>query len=638
MAHTLKKKHMIFDTEIIGKEDPVFLTCVRCAETREQWSFWQHVTDDIHRFLDLFEDPQYTWVGFNSWKFDLPLIAAWINGYDPVYIKMMANRIINENLMPWQAYEMTGMGGLEVDHIDLMETAPGVMVSLKTYAGRMHYPTMVDLPFHHDRDLTDEECSVLEQYCLNDLGVTEALWRRLKDDLALRVDLGKRYDLDLRSKSGAQVAEAVLKKEVGLGRSTGYKPPFVDYKAPPIIQTDNPELQSIIYWIMSIRFRIDNLGSPVMPEFLEEPITLNGGIYKMGIGGLHSQHDQKCHFVSDDKWQIMDVDVASYYPSIMLKCGLVPDIAGKGERFIQVYEDLFHERIEAKHAGKKSVADALKLILNSTFGKFGNQYCSFYAPELMLAVTITGQLNLLCLIDKLTSIKGVEVISANTDGITLRYRRTAEKRVKRVIDANTRLTGFEYEYTPYRSISMKDVNNYIAVMENGSVKSKGLYADEGLQKNPTMPVCALAVEEYLSKGVLPEVTVRKQRRIQPFLAIRNVKGGGVQHTGYETVDDWEELERGLWRSESTGKLVKRVSSPKPFLRGVGGEPFGRVARWYMTTEHLPPITYVSNGNQVPKTEGAKLCMTLPAKLPADLNRQWYIDEAYRILADLGVAI
>ena len=78
MAHTLKKKHMIFDTEIIGKEDPVFLTCVRCAETCEQWSFWQHVTDDIHRFLDLFEDPQYTWVGFNSWKFDLPLIAAWL--------------------------------------------------------------------------------------------------------------------------------------------------------------------------------------------------------------------------------------------------------------------------------------------------------------------------------------------------------------------------------------------------------------------------------------------------------------------------------------------------------------------------------------------------------------------------------
>ncbi len=58
----------------------------------------------------------------------------------------------------------------------------------------------------------------------------------------------------------------------------------------------------------------------------------------------------------------------------------------------------------------------------------------------------------------------------------------------------------------------------------------------------------------------------------------------------------------------------------------------------MTTENLPPITYVSNGNQVPKTEGAKLCMRLPAKLPADLNRQWYIDEAYRILADLGVAI
>ena len=31
----------------------------------------------------------------------------------------------------------------------------------------------------------------------------------------------------------------------------------------------------------------------------------------------------------------------------------------------------------------------------------------------------------------------------------------------------------------------------------------------------------------------------------------------------------------------------------------------------MTTERLPPITYVEIGNKVPKTEGAKLCMTLP---------------------------
>jgi hypothetical protein len=255
----------------------------------------------------------------------------------------------------------------------------------------------------------------------------------------------------------------------------------------------------------------------------------------------------------------------------------------------------------------------------------------------MLGITITGQFYLLSVIEALVEI-GVKIISANTDGVTFGGTPALVAEAKRFIDIYGWCSNFEFEYVSYRSISMKDVNNYIAVNENGSVKSKGLYADEGLQKNPTMPVCALAVEEYLSKGVLPEVTVRKQRRIQPFLAIRNVKGGGVQHTGYETVDDWEELERGLWRSESTGKLVKRVSSPKPFLRGVGGEPFGRVARWYMTTENLPPITYVSNGNQVPKTEGAKLCMTLPAKLPADLNRQWYIDEAYRILADLGVAI
>lgn len=113
----------------------------------------------------------------------------------------------------------------------------------------------------------------------------------------------------------------------------------------------------------------------------------------------------------------------------------------------------------------------------------------------------------------------------------------------------------------------------------------------------------------------------------------------MQHTHTKLVDDWIELERGKWmRGDESGKTVKRVSRPAPVEVGYGGVPFGRVARWYMTTEQLPAITQVNNGNQVPKTEGAKLCMTLPDQLPDDLDKDWYIRETYSMLNDMGVKV
>jgi hypothetical protein len=65
----------------------------------------------------------------------------------------------------------------------------------------------------------------------------------------------------------------------------------------------------------------------------------------------------------------------------------------------------------------------------------------------------------------------------------------------------------------------------------------------------------------------------------------------------------------------------------------------------MTTQNMPAITAMNNevtglnnGSQVAKTEGARACMTLLEALPKDLNYQWYIDETYNILKDLGVEI
>jgi hypothetical protein len=313
--------------------------------------------------------------------------------------------------------------------------------------------------------------------------------------------------------------------------------------------------------------------------------------------------------------------------------------------FLDEYEKIYEARMTAKNAGNIKVANSLKITLNGTFGKLGNLYCSFYSPELMLAVTLTGQLNLLCLISELEKIKNVYVKSANTDGVLVSYPASATKRVQAVFTANAKRTGFIYEQTDYSKYAAKDVNNYIALTTKGKLKIKGLYGEGCVKsagnpsgKNPTMNVCGKMAVDYLVDGIKPEVAIKKYKRMEDFVAIRNVKGGGVQHSHMVPLDDWEQVEDRLWISASTGKKEKRKSRPNPLSVGVGGTPFGRVARWYMTTENLPSITYVGSGNQVPKTEGSKVCMTLPSKPPADLDKQWYINETYQILKDLGVTI
>lgn len=643
------KLTMVFDCEIIGKNNPVFLVGTKCVETGKREAFWFHKRGHMKKLLKLINSGEYTWVGFNSENFDRPLIAMLQHPeYDERGIKHVAAVIIEERKKSWETYREFGIEFLEYDHIDLFDVAPGVMISLKTYAGRIGHKSMVDMPFHHDDDLTLKQQAQLEAYCLNDLDVTEALFKLLKTELDLRIEMSEEYGIDLRSKSDAQIAEAVMKVKVGLKSGDKLVPPYVSYTAPDFIKTKDPQILELINALEAHDFKIlHSTGSPVAPDFLAKPVKVGKRTYQCGIGGLHSVEDNNMYLEASDNLMLSDFDVASYYPSIILKAGLVPKLGGgKGQKLLDEYRTIYNQRIEAKRSGNKRVANSLKTTVNGFFGKLGSIYCSFYSPDLMLAVTLTGQLNLLCLIAELDKIKGVDVRSANTDGIMVAYKPEAREKVLKVFERNAKSTGFEYEETPYVKYASKDVNNFIAMKPNGEAKTKGLYASCNpklnplyMMKNPTMEVCTLMAIDYLREGTRPEVSIKQYKDIKDFVAIRNVQGGGVQHTKMVMIDDWVEVAEREWRRPhwpSMKASVRRKSRPAPVEEGMGGQAFGRVARWYMTKETLPPLTYLSSGNKVPKTEGAKVCMTLPDKLPKDLDFQWYVDEAYRTLNDIGI--
>lgn len=473
-------------------------------------------------------------VGFNSRNYDIPMITLAVTGASCEKLKDASDFIIKENNTPWNFEKEYGIQIQQYNHIDLIEVAP-LQGSLKLYAGRLHCETMQDLPFPEYHILTAEDAKVVRPYCCNDLANTELLFNELAPELKLRTEMSEEYGVDLRSKSDAQVAEAVINSE--LKKVLGYyprKPKFDDslvlkYNLPDFVKFNSPHLNEMLQTIEEARFYLDGLGSPIMPPTLEKlNVQIGKSIYKMGMGGLHSKEKKIAHIATKDTI-IADNDVASFYPRIILNQGLYPPHLG--EAFLQVYNKIVETRIhakgeaaKAKKAGDrdsakrwKTIADSLKITINGSFGKLGNKYSTLYAPQLMLQVTITGQLVLLMLIEMIEN-AGIEVISGNTDGFISKYNKSRHEEVRAIIKQWERETNFETEETRYSGVYSRDVNSYIAIKEEGGdpearfldeqlgCKTKGTYCERGsalnsiLSKNPETLICSDAVVQYVKNG------------------------------------------------------------------------------------------------------------------------------------------
>ena len=542
-----------------------------------------------------------TTISFNGNSYDLPVIAEAVAGASCERLKNLSDDLIKSKLPAWRICRDWKIHIPAWDHIDLIEVAPG-KASLKIYGGRMNAPTMQDLPIAPGDLISPEQREQLKTYCLNDLDTTEMLYRRLEPQIRLREQIGKQYgEIDLRSKSDAQIAETIIKHELEALTGKTYKPRKVEighvcrYVDPKIVSFKTPELREIFARILKTGLPVGTNGSVQMPEWLQKTrIRIGTAEFQMGIGGLHSCEKQQSVAAGTGQ-TLSDYDVASYYPSIILKLRLSPE--SMGDDFLRVYQSIVTRRLLAKKNGNKIEAETLKIVVNGSFGKLGSMYSSLYAPELLIQTTITGQLCLLMLIERLHAI-GARVVSANTDGIVVLSYDLSADRIDQITFEWMLDTSFELERADYRSIHSRDVNNYIAVKPDGTTKRKGAFSEPTLAKNPEFGVVTDALAEYLSKGTSIQDAIVECRDISKFIMVRRVDGGA------------------MWRGEFLGKAVRFYYSIH-----------------VRSDEH---IEYARNTNKVPKSDGARPLMTLPGDFPDDIDYARYIGMARDALRDLGV--
>lgn len=581
----------VFDTETLPNRT---LFCAKNVESGEWFDLWRHENDAPARLKRFVQKPATTFIGFNNKSFDNIIVAAFCLGRNEMEIKRIADDVITNRVAPWAAMKKFNLRDVILDDVDLIEVAPS-FVGLKAYGARMHMPKLQDMPIAHDDMISTEQEPMLLEYCHNDVDTTAELLNQLEKELLLRVEMSRRYGVDMRSKSDSQMAEQAYITSMGLKRQDNEVPKTVTYTPPSFLKFMNAELQALLDRVAGHTFNMNPVtGHVKLPDFLGmQTVKFGTGQYQLGVGGIHSVHDKKvCYVAGDDI--ITDIDAASFYPSIILECGFIPEALGK--QFVEEYRKIYERRMEAKRSGDKTTDATLKISLNGTFGKLASKYSVLYSPDLMLAVTLTGQFTLLMLIEWLEH-AGATTLSANTDGIAIRYSRALDDKIKEAVSRFSVLSCFDFEYTPYRVLAMKDVNNYIAVKPDRSRKVKGIYAPLSLRKNPTAQVCSDAVGQWLADGTSFEQTI-SNAPFCDFISARNVTGGGEQM----------------------------------------GQYLGKVVRWYQSNDvALEPIRYAKNNNKVPKTDGARACMTLLDKVahPADLDYVWYRKEAIKIAIAVG---
>lgn len=207
----------------------------------------------------------------------------------------------------------------------------------------------------------------------------------------------------------------------------------------------------------------------------------------------------------------------------------------------KIFEDVLETRMKAKASGDKATANALKLVVNTTYGAMLNQYNDLYDPLMGRSVCISGQLYLLELAEHLyKDLPDLQIVQLNTDGIMIEFDDSQYEQVKAIVDEWQERTGFELEEDKIIQIAQKDVNNYVEVQADGSVKAKGGYLVKGIAKagafkvNNDACIVATAIKEYFVHGTPVEKTINECNDIFQFQMI--AKAGAKYKESYYMVD------------------------------------------------------------------------------------------------------
>lgn len=455
-----------------------------------------HFRDDRVALLAWFQywnETQTPMVTFNGLGFDYPVLHfIWQNPHCSVEdIYNFAMSIINAPFgsnrwshQIWQDDRFAPQIDLfKIHHLDNRTKS----TSLKALQFAMRSPSVEEMPLPFGVAMTEEQIrNVLIPYNKHDVLETKRFALFSLDAIKFRIALSATVQGDVLNFNDSKLGSKILEQRLGRElcyeerqpRQTIRTAVRLDEIIFPYISFQNSEFNRVLSWMRTQTLTPDELSESdairTKGVFNGVKASVGGIDFHFGTGGIHGSVEAS-HWGACSEFVLVDIDVAGLYPDIAVKNRLYPEHLG--ERFVEEYAKLPIERREwQEKKGKKCAeANSMKLAGNGTYGNSNNAYSCFLDPKFTMAITINGQLMLCMLAEWLLTVPTLQLIQANTDGITFRCHRSQlehARLVQRIWERTTRLT---LESVEYSRMWIRDVNNYVAETLDGKLKQKGAY-------------------------------------------------------------------------------------------------------------------------------------------------------------------
>lgn len=501
---TVPTTDYIYDLEIYPN---CFTASFKHVATGQRYQFeYSHRRNDLShlfQFINYLRTAGARLIGFNNIAFDYPVLHYILTTPEPTChaIYQFATRIINaehsnrfEHVI-WDADQFVPqIDLLKVHHFDNVAR----FTSLKILEFNMRSNNVQDLPFPPGTVLTDAQIDELLRYNAHDVDETESFYMESLDAIRFREELSAKYNRNFLNHNDTKIGKDYFIMELErllpgscYTNDNGRRRPRQTFRAQialrevifPWIKFKRPEFQAVHQWLYSQVITETKGVFTDIPEIALGPLAqystikrnkktgigiaenincvIDGFQFDFGTGGIHGSVSSQIVY-ADDYYEILDLDVSSYYPNLGIANRIYPKHLG--EAFCDIYKDVYEQR---KNYPKGSLENAmLKLALNGVYGDSNNIYSPFYDPQYTMSITINGQLLLCLLADYLMDIPGLQMIQVNTDGLTIRVPRTRRGDVSRVTDWWQAHTGLQLESCNYKKMCILNVNNYIAVYED----------------------------------------------------------------------------------------------------------------------------------------------------------------------------
>lgn len=573
--------------------------------------------------------------GYNNLHYDNPIINYIIEYEDKLMqynIPTICSSIFNlsktittsseDNIDAWKHWKYQ----IWFDTFDILTMlySNKLRVGLKEIQVTMQYPNVQEFVCDWTKPLPLEDFDSMIDYNINDIESTSELLNRCKKDVDLRIAIEDEYGVRVLSKDGVNIGMKILTQKYLEKTGLTWKD-IKDLRSPmsviplkdvilPFIKYDSPILQRVLEDMKN------QIVSPGRKGY-ENKFVFNNLRYSVGVGGIHSVNSPEIIIPRDDE-MLIDIDVASLYPSMLIEYEFYPRHLGK--EFLEVYKQIKDERIEAKHNGDKVKNETLKLALNGLSGNLQNEHNFCYSPFAVMQIRINGQLLLLMLAEKLTQI-GCRIVQANTDGLFVLLKKDAYSKVNSICREWEQLTKLTLEEDRFKAMYQYAINDYFAITEDNKVKEKGMFITAvKLGKGLTPKIIPKAVISFFKDGIPVEDTIKNCTDIRDFLM--SEKTGKQWHVEYMN----EEQQRTnrfyastnggyLWKWKDTGhKEGEIITYTEPY---VGEHKYKASARQYQNMLTASGVTLLNKFDDKPIEE-------------RKINYRYYLKEALKIIEEL----